>query len=61
MYSTVKEDIVDPRKTNKKLIDNKEEALFNSYYKDKQVWDYLEFGSKLKSWDRFSNAINLIL
>ncbi len=57
MYSTVKEDIVDLRKTNKKLIDNKEEDLFNSYYNDKQVRDYVEFGSKLKLWGRFRRCV----
>jgi len=57
MYPTVKEDIVDLRKTNKELIDNKEEALFNTYHKDKQVWGYVEFGGKLKSWGRFRRCV----
>ncbi len=57
MNSTVKEDIVDLRKTNKKLIDNKEDVLFNSYPKDKQVWDYVEFVSKLKSWGKFRRCV----
>ncbi len=31
--------------------------MFNSYYKHKQVWDYIEFGSKLKSWGRFRRSV----
>ena len=57
MYPTVKEDVVELRETNQKLIDNKEEALFGSHEKANQVWGYVEFGGKLKSWGRFRRCV----
>ena len=56
-YPTVKESIIDLKKMNKELIDNEEKPLFSSYEKEKQVWSYVEFGSKLKSWKNFRRCV----
>jgi len=57
LYPTLKKDIVELKETNQELIKNKETALFNSYEKGKQVWNYVEFGSKLKSWKKFRRCV----
>lgn len=51
LYSTIKKNIVELKKTNK------ETPIFNSYEKGKQVWNYVEFGSKLKSWKKFRRCV----
>jgi hypothetical protein len=57
LYKTLKADIVELKKTNQELIDDKENPLFNSYEKGKQVWSYVEFGSKLASWNTFRRCV----
>ena len=56
-YPTVKESIVELREANQELVDNKEQALFGSYANGNQVWGYVEFGSKLKTWDKFRRCV----
>ena len=57
LYPTLKADIIELKKTNQKLIDNKEKPIFNSYQKSKQVWSFIEFGSKLASWKTFRRCV----
>ena len=57
LYPTLKKDIVELKETNQELIKNNETALFNSFEKGKQVWNYVEFGSKLKSWKKFRRCV----
>ena len=57
LYPTLKADIIELKETNQELINNKEEPLFNSYQKGKQVWNFLEFGSRLKSWSTFRRCV----
>lgn len=57
LYPTLKADIIELKETNRELINNKEEPLFSSYQKGKQVWSFVEFGSKLKSWSTFRRCV----
>ncbi|MCK5535229.1 MAG: IS1380 family transposase, partial [Bacteroidales bacterium] len=57
LYPTIKKEIVELKKINQELINEKEAPIFNTYEKGKQVWNYIEFGSKLKSWKKFRRCV----
>lgn len=57
LYPTLKKEIVKLKETNQELIKEKESPIFSSYQKGKQVWNYVEFGSKLKSWKKFRRCV----
>ena len=57
LYSTIKKEVVKMKETNQKLIKDDLKPLFSSYEKGKQVWNYIEFGCKLKSWNKFRRCV----
>jgi hypothetical protein len=57
MYPTIKQDIIEIKQANQELADNEQETLFHSYEKGKQVWSFVEFGSRLKSWNKFRRCV----
>jgi len=57
LYSTLKKEIVKLKETSQKLIKDDQKSLFSSYEKGKQIWNYIEFGCKLKSWNKFRRCV----
>jgi len=57
LYPTLKKEIVKLKETSQELIKDDQETLFSSYEKGKQVWNYIEFGSRLKSWKKFRRCV----
>lgn len=41
----------------KNYVKTVDSSCLNQYYKGDQIWDYLDFGHKLKNWDRYRRAV----
>ncbi len=56
-YTASKEGVQAIKEINSALIKEEQSSLFNQYKNGKQVWDYVEFGSKLISWKKYRRCI----
>ena len=56
-YSAVKKGVEEIKKINLELIKSEAPSLFSSYNNGKKVWNFVEFGSKLASWNKFRRCI----
>lgn len=56
-YDDIKEYIVGIKEANAKLKKGNQIGLFKEYSNKNNIWGYIEFGNKLKSWTKFRRCI----